>query len=46
MDKPLLYDLSTDIAETTNVADKHPEIVEFMKKKIKEFNASLKDEAP
>ena len=41
MDKPLLYDLSKDIAETTNVADQHPEIVEFMKQKIIDFKKTL-----
>ncbi|MCG1035822.1 arylsulfatase [Polaribacter sargassicola] len=31
-----LFDLSTDIGETNNIADKHPEIVEEMKQLFKE----------
>lgn len=43
-DNPLLYDLDNDIAETTNVADQHPEIVEKMKKYFTDFKQSVDDE--
>lgn len=38
--KPRLYNLDTEIDETTNVADKHPEVVE----KLKAFAAKMSDE--
>ena len=37
---PRLYNLDTDIGETTNVADKHPEVVE----KLKALAAKMSDE--
>ncbi len=41
MTSPLLYDLSSDIAETRNVAQQHPEVVRFLQEKIIEFRKSL-----
>lgn len=34
---PELYDLETDIGETKNLADKHPEIIEQMNKEVDAF---------
>ena len=39
-DPPLLYDLSTDIAEQTDIATDHPEIIARLLKEMKEFRAS------
>jgi len=39
---PQLYDLATDISESKNLADEHPEIVERLRKLIEEHNAELK----
>lgn len=41
---PLLYDLDSDVAETTNIADKHPEVVERMKKDFRRFTDSVEYE--
>lgn len=41
MNAPLLYNLDEDIAETTNVADQHPEVVAEMKKRLQQFKQSL-----
>jgi arylsulfatase A-like enzyme len=40
-----LFDLEADISETTNVAAKHPEVVERLKKMLDEFNAEIKANA-
>lgn len=45
LEQPLLYDLSKDIAETTNVADQHPEIVEKLKTRFLEFRQSIDKES-
>lgn len=45
LDKPLLYNLDNDVAETTNVADQHPEIVAKLKQHFLEFKTSIKKEA-
>lgn len=42
---PALYDLSTDIAETTNLADQHPEIVAELTALMKAHAADLKTNA-
>ena len=48
--KPMLYDLSTDIGEKTNVADRHPEVVaelmkhvEYARNDIGDFNRKGKN---
>lgn len=38
---PELYDLINDVEERNNVADKHPEVVMKLKKKIKTWEATL-----
>ncbi|MFO7975475.1 MAG: sulfatase [Candidatus Hydrogenedentota bacterium] len=38
-----LFDLDNDIGETTNVADKHPDVVERLKKLLKEFQKDIKE---
>jgi len=38
---PQLYDLSADIGETTNLAEKHPEIVERLTKLIEEHRQEI-----
>lgn len=38
-----LYDLESDIAETTNVADQHPEVVERFMKEVARVRAELGD---
>ncbi|HQH54601.1 MAG TPA: steryl-sulfatase, partial [Candidatus Hydrogenedentes bacterium] len=40
-----LFDLDADIGETTNVADKHPEVVERLKKLLEQFQQDIKDNA-
>ena len=37
-----LFDLEADISETTNVAQKHPEVVARLRKMLDEFNADIK----
>lgn len=39
-----LYDLEADIGETTNLAQKHPEIVEKLEKELAEFWAAAQSE--
>jgi len=41
LDQPELYDLRTDIAETTNVADKHPKLVKRLQSRIAKFEAEI-----
>ena len=41
-----LYDLSTDIKETTNVADKYPERTAEMKAAIDKWKQEVTDETP
>lgn len=43
-EKPLLYDLSKDIAETTNVAERNPKIVEDLLGVINRFESSVQEE--
>jgi len=38
---PALYDLSKDIGETNNLADRHPEVVEQLKKLLEVHNADI-----
>ena len=38
-----LFDLKNDIAETTNVADKHPEIVKRLMKSVENARQELGD---
>ncbi|MFQ5808025.1 MAG: sulfatase [Armatimonadota bacterium] len=38
---PELYDLRTDIGETTNVAAEHPKLVKRLQKRIAEFEAEI-----
>ncbi len=38
---PQLYDLSTDISETKNIADEHPDVVERLKKLIAEHQQEI-----
>jgi len=40
--KPQLYDLAADIGETTDVADKHPDIVKRLSDVLKAFDTELK----
>lgn len=40
-----LFDLDADIGETTNVADKHPEVVERLKKLLEQFQQDIKENA-
>lgn len=37
-----LYDLHNDIEETTNIAAKHPELLEILSQKAKDFDTDLK----
>jgi len=39
---PLLYDLSTDIGETKNVADAHPDVVKRLTELFHSFDAEMK----
>ena len=39
---PQLYDLSTDIGEKTDVADKHPDVVERLTELLRRFDEELK----
>jgi arylsulfatase A-like enzyme len=39
----VLYDLSTDLSEQTNVADQHPEIVARLEEELQRWNAQLVD---
>ena len=39
--KPQLYDLSKDRSETTNIADKHPEVVSRMREAVVNWHQSL-----
>jgi len=39
--KPFLVDLSKDISESTNVADKHPDVVARLTKRMKEIDSEL-----
>ena len=39
---PLLYDLSSDIGETKNVAAEHPDVVERLTALLKDFDAELR----
>ena len=41
---PLLFDLSTDIAERLNIADKNPEIVARIQKVVKHHEKSLAED--
>lgn len=41
----ILYDLVNDMAETTDVSSKHPEIREQMLAEFKEWYSSVKDSA-
>ena len=41
-----LYDLATDIGESQNVADVHPNVLEFMKTRAIKVHAAVKAEAP
>jgi len=41
LDQPELYDLRTDIAETTNVADRHPKLVKRLQSRIAKFEAEI-----
>ena len=43
---PRLYDLDKDIGETTNVADKHPEVVEKLKALAAKMNDEIGGQAP
>ncbi|QEL14181.1 sulfatase family protein [Limnoglobus roseus] len=43
---PRLYNLDTDIGETTNVADRHPEIVEKLKSLAMKMNDEIGGNAP
>ena len=38
---PLLFDLSTDISERLNIADRHPEIVARIQKAVEKHHQSL-----
>lgn len=38
-----LYDLSTDVSESNNIADQHPEVVERLSKTLKNWMAELPD---
>ena len=40
--KPQLYDLSADIGEKTDVADKHPDVVKRLTELLRRFDAELK----
>jgi arylsulfatase A len=42
---PLLYDLENDVGETTNVADRNPEMVKRLMKLVEEARRDLGDEA-
>ena len=37
----VLYDLSADVAEQENLADRHPEVVERLESELEEWNAQL-----
>ena len=41
--EPQLYNLRTDPAETTNVAEEHPEVVAELQEKIKDARTELGD---
>jgi arylsulfatase A len=41
LDPPELYDLRTDIGETTNVADKHPKLVKRLLGRVARFEAEI-----
>ena len=43
---PRLYNLDKDIGETTNVADKHPEVVEKLKALAAKMNDEIGGQAP
>ncbi len=43
---PRLYDLDKDIGETTNLAEKHPEVVEKLKALAAKMNAEIGGQAP
>jgi arylsulfatase A-like enzyme len=43
---PRLYDLDNDIGETTNVADRHPEVVEKLKALAAKMNEEIGGQAP
>ena len=43
---PRLYNLDTDIGETTNVAEKHPEVVEKLKALAAKMNDEIGGKAP
>ncbi len=44
-DKPRLYDLDADIAETTDLSDRHPEIVQQLTKLLDEYSKDLDQNA-
>ena len=41
--KYALYDLKSDVGETTNVADQHPEVIARLEKYAQEVRADLGD---
>ena len=43
--RTLLYNLSNDIGEKNNVADKHPELVSQLTKRMKELDAEITNNA-
>jgi len=43
---PQLYDLTTDLGETTNVADQHPKVVKEIMKLAEEADQAVKDKQP
>lgn len=45
-EKPRLYHLTDDIGETTNVADKHPKVVEELKALLAKANAEIGGTSP
>jgi hypothetical protein len=41
-----LYDLNADIAESTDVSDRHPEVLERLKRRALALHAEIRAEAP
>jgi len=44
--KPTLYDLSADVSEKVDVAEKHPEVVARLQKAAESFDASFQKQIP
>lgn len=44
--KPTLYDLSADVSENVDVAEKHPEVVARLQKAAESFDASFQKQIP